>query len=229
MDINILYQDNDIIVCIKPRGVLSQADESGNENMCTIIEEHLKAQKKPVYVGVIHRLDVGVSGVMVYAISKKAAAKLSAVISDKQKCQKTYLAAVHGEFEEKSGIMRDLLFKDTHLGKSYVVSTQRKGVKEAILDYEVLEQNCGFSLVKATLHTGRTHQIRVQFASRGHSLTGDKKYGARDQFRSIGLFSHSLSFPHPITDKTMSFFALPDKDDEPWCSFTYFDNKKTEA
>lgn len=229
MDIKILYEDQDIIVCIKPRGILSQADESGNENMCSVLQRHLEAQKKTPYVAVIHRLDVGVPGVMVYAVSKKAAAKLSSQISDKEICTKKYLAAVHGTFEEKSGNMRDLLFKDTRLGKSYVVNSTRKGVKEASLDYEVLEEQNELSLVKVTLHTGRTHQIRVQFASRAHSLTGDKKYGARDEYRSIGLFSHYLSFPHPTTGKVMTFSAFPEKDDSAFSVFEYFDNKKTEA
>lgn len=229
MDLNILYEDSQIIVCIKPRGMLSQSDESGKESMCTLIEKHLVEQKKPVYVGVIHRLDVAVSGVMVYAVSKNAASKLSSVISDKEKCEKTYIAAVHGTFSEKKGEMHDLLFKDTHLGKSYVVNSKRKGVKDASLEYEVLEETDRFSLVRIKLHTGRTHQIRVQFASRAHSLLGDKKYGARDEFRNIGLFSHTLTFPHPTTGKSMSFCAYPEKELEPWDQFMYFENKKTEA
>ena len=129
---------------------------------------------------------------------------------------KQYLAVICGRPENESGQYRDLLFKDTHLSKSFVVDRMRKGVKEAVLSYELLghSQNENLSLVKITLHTGRTHQIRVQFSSRGTPLSGDKKYGARDGKNILGLFSYSISFTHPVSGKTMAFSALPDEGED---------------
>ena len=211
-DIKILHEDRDIIVCIKPSGVLSQSDESGGASLVSQLEEHIRSQGKEPYVGVVHRLDAGVGGVMVYAKTKAAAGKLSAYVSDKEKFQKRYLAIICGSPEQDFGVYRDLLFKDTHLSKSFVVDKMRKGVKEASLEYEKIafDEREGLSLVKILLHTGRTHQIRVQFSSRKTPLSGDKKYGARDGRSAIGLWSYSLSFPHPISGKKMDFHALPE-------------------
>lgn len=211
-DIKILHEDRDIIVCIKPCGILSQSDESGGESMVSLLEEHIKSGGHTPYVAVIHRLDAMVGGVMVYAKSKVAAGKLSAQIADKEKFQKRYLAALCGKPCENFGIYRDLLFKDTHLSKSFVVDRMRKGVKEASLEYELIDfcESENLSLVKILLHTGRTHQIRVQFSSRGTPLSGDKKYGAKDGRNAIGLWSYSLDFAHPVNGKQMSFSALPD-------------------
>ena len=123
---------------------------------------------------------------------------------------------------EKNAVLCDLLFKDTHLGKSFVVDRMRKGVKQASLEYELLTHTDNLSLVRITLHTGRTHQIRVQFSSRGHSLFGDKKYGARDGGKNIGLFAYSLGFVHPETKKYLEFSALPDYSVCPWNEFESF-------
>lgn len=221
MPLDILYEDKHIIVCKKPAGILSQASENGEETMCTLIEAHMREQGQEPYVGVIHRLDRGVGGVMVYAKTKLAAAKLSAQVAEKDTFKKQYFAAVHGKPQEDIGQMRDLLFKDTHLGKSFVVDKIRKGVKEALLEYELLSYNneLDISLIKVKLHTGRTHQIRVQFSSRKMPLCGDKKYGARDSFKSTGLWSYSLGFVHPVNGKAMEFCELPEKDYEPWNCF----------
>ncbi len=211
----ILFEDNHIVVLIKPVGMLSQGDESGDESIVSFLEKAFS------YVGVIHRLDRGVGGVMVYAKTKKAAGKLSAIVADKELFCKSYLVVCHGRPKEAFGEMHDLLFKDSFLNKSYTVDRMRKGVKEASLEYSLIayDEKTELSLVKVKLHTGRTHQIRVQFSSRGMPLAGDKKYGARDNFKNIGLFSSNLSFSHPETQKPVDIGALPDYSVEPWSIF----------
>ena len=214
-EFDILFEDDDIAVIVKPEGLLSQSDESGDESIVSLLEKRIS------YVGVIHRLDRGVGGVMVYAKNKAAAAKLSAVVADKDVFSKTYLVLCHGKPENTSGEMHDLLFKDRHLNKSYTVERKRKGVKDASLEYTLIsyDEEYDLSLVKVKLHTGRTHQIRVQFASRKMPLAGDKKYGAKDNFKSIGLFSSNLAFPHPKSGKEVDFGALPDHSKAPWNIF----------
>ena len=199
----ILFEDKDILVCIKPQGIVSQSDEK-SESMISVLEEHTGGTVYP-----LHRLDREVGGVMVYAKSHFAAAALSKDIAE-YKFKKEYMALVHGKPESNKGEMRDLLFKDSRKNKSYVVKRMRKGVKEALLEYEVLNSKDGLSLVRVLLHTGRTHQIRVQFASRKMSLVGDKKYGADDDFKNIGLWSYRIAFNHPKTKQTLVFEKMPD-------------------
>lgn len=200
---DILYEDSSVIVCIKPRGILSQADKNGGESMITRLSEHTGGEIYPV-----HRLDKETGGVMVYAKTKKAAAKLSRDISE-HRFYKEYLALVHGVPEENSGTLCDLLFHDRAKNKSYVVKRERAGVKKAELYYEVLEtkEKDGekYSLLRVVLHTGRTHQIRVQLAHRKMPLSGDRKYGAKDAFENLGLLSAKLKFTHPETGEEMEF------------------------
>lgn len=198
--LEILYSDHDIAVIIKPAGVLS---EDGEGSVCELIRESLGVEK--VYP--IHRLDRDVGGVMVYALSKKAAASLSRAVAENA-LEKVYLAVVHGTPAEKCGVYSDLLFKDSKKNKSFVVKRERKGVRYAELSYEVLTAAVDRSLVRVKLHTGRSHQIRVQFSSRGMPLFGDRKYGAQDEEKQIALFSHSLTFPHP-SGKNMTFSVTP--------------------
>lgn len=194
-----LYQDDALIVCIKPRGVLSQ-EASGQANMVSLLRECANSEIFPV-----HRLDREVTGVMVYAKTKAAAAALSAQIAA-HTFQKIYLARVHGVPEPPKGTWEDLLFKDSAKNKVFVVRRERKGVKRAVLSYEVLAVDAqGNALVKIALQTGRTHQIRVQFASRRHPLLGDRKYGARDEATFLHLQSQSLAFSHPVTGEQMTF------------------------
>ncbi len=200
MHMKILYNDGDIAVVIKPTGLLSQADASGGESVISQLREIYGCEIYP-----LHRLDKGVCGVMVYAKNKFAASKLSADIAE-HRFIKEYLAVVHGEISG-SGEMKDLLFKDSRKNKSYIVNRMRKGVKEALLSYESLKTNGKLSLVRVLLHTGRTHQIRVQFSSRKMSLAGDRKYGANDEFGDIGLMSYRISFKHPKTNEKMEFTA----------------------
>lgn len=195
----ILFEDKNIIVCVKPRGLLSQADSGGGESMVSRLCEHTKGEVYP-----LHRLDREVGGVMVYAKTRQAAATLSKQISE-HSLKKEYIALVNGQPDKASGEMRDLLFKDSRKNKSYVVKRERKGVKEAVLEYNLIEKGDAYSKVLILLHTGRTHQIRVQFASRKMPLAGDRKYGASDDFKFIGLWSYRITFAHPMTNETISF------------------------
>lgn len=179
---DILYQTKDVVVCIKPVGVDSEKGMPG------LLAEALGGSFYPV-----HRLDQGVGGLMVFARSPKAAAELSALIAQGQ-LSKEYLALVHGCPEDTEGRMEDLLWKDSRKNKVYVVSRQRAGAKKAALRYRVLRKG-EKSLVWVYLETGRSHQIRVQFASRGFPLVGDHKYGSRARENNIHLFSAGLTFP----------------------------------
>lgn len=199
----ILFEDNEILVCIKPVGIVSQSDNKA-ESMISFLEQRTGNTVYP-----LHRLDREVSGVMVYAKSHFAASVLSSDIAE-HRFKKEYMALIHGKPETAQGEMRDLLFKDSRKNKSYVVNRMRKGVKEALLEYEVLNSKDGLSLVKVLLHTGRTHQIRVQFASRKMPLAGDRKYGANDDYKNIGLWSYKITFKHPKTKETLEFEKMPD-------------------
>ena len=196
----IICNNEEFVTVIKPFGVSSQ--ENGRDGLPDIIKREL--QLSEIYT--VHRLDTVTSGVMVYAKTKKAAAVLSKGITDGT-FQKEYLAVVHGEVSPEKGIMEDFLFKDSRKNKSFVVKNERKGVKKASLEYEVTEVKNGLSLVKIKLHTGRTHQIRVQFSSRRHPVYGDGKYGASDNIPFIALFSHRISFISPENGERVSFVS----------------------
>ncbi len=201
---NIIFEDKHIIVCQKERGILSQ-EGSGKDNMPHRLKELTGGE---IYV--VHRLDREVGGLMVFAKTQKAAAGLSKQVTDRT-MKKEYLAVVHGESSE--GIMEDLLFFDKSKNKSFIAKKERKGVKRALLEYRTLEFRAESSLVRIELHTGRTHQIRVQFASRKMPLYGDRRYGAKDDSKTIALWSCSLSFLHPEIDEQMSFELLPHGDE----------------
>ncbi len=202
----ILYEDASVIVCIKPAALVSEQtpDQTGFAD--------LLAAHNGGYIGIVHRLDRGVGGVMVYAKTPTAAASLSRAVQE-HRLEKEYLALVHGTPIEPSGEMRDLLFHDRRLNKSFVVTRTRAGVKEAILDYVAQksldsDEYGTLTLVRIKLHTGRTHQIRVQFSSRRLPLLGDGKYGASDRC-PIALFSTRIAFTHPKTGKSLCFDAIP--------------------
>ena len=210
----ILFEDSEVIVLVKPVGVPSETTQNGEKG----ILDSLKNQQGLNDVFLLHRLDRNVGGVMVFAKTKKSAAHISKQIQENT-FKKTYLAVVDGIIEEKQGVYKDLLFKDSSKNRSYVVNRMRKGVKEASLEYVVLNENENKSLVKVTLHTGRTHQIRVQFSSRKTPLCGDIKYGSKDRESDIALFSHSISFCHPVTEEILTFTDLPEKENYPWNLF----------
>lgn len=209
--IEILFQDSHIVVCVKPVGVLSQCD--GQMDMVALLKEQVGAEIFPV-----HRLDRNVGGVMAFARNAKAAATLSGQIQNGG-FVKRYFAAVQGVPLPASGEMTDLLFKDSRSGKTFVVDRPRKGVKEARLAYCTVHSAEGKSLVLVRLFTGRTHQIRAQFASRRMPLLGDGKYGSRDKQCDIALWSYKVSFTHPTSGEPMDFAAYPDMNQYPWNCF----------
>ena len=201
----VLFEDENLIVAIKERGLLSEEHES-KPNMVRSLKEVTGGEIYPV-----HRLDKDVGGVMVYAKTKSAAASLSAQAGDRT-MKKTYLAILHGKPQEESGSLEDLLFFDKGKNKSFVVKKERRGVKKALLNYRVISQKDGNALTEIELLTGRTHQIRVQFASRKMPLFGDRRYGAKDESRSIALWSKEISFLNPITKVRMTFCKLSEEE-----------------
>ena len=211
--LNVLYEDNHVIVVEKPVNIPSQGDKTGDVDMLSIVKHYLKEKyQKPgeVYLGLIHRLDRPVGGVMVFAKTSKAAARLSEQVRTKQ-FEKQYLVVVDGKMQQEKGILEDYLLKNERNNISKVVKEGTKNAKLASLDYEVLKyaEDIQLSVVKVNLHTGRHHQIRVQFASRGHSLYGDQKYGTRGRGKQIALWAYKLSFYHPITKQKLTFQVLP--------------------
>ena len=210
----ILYEDTHLLLIEKPMGVPSQETEGD----CV----PRRLADRGYAVKVVHRLDKPTGGVMVYARTDKAAAKLSALVGQHDRFQKEYLAVVQGCPDEAQGTYTDLLYHDVRRNKSYVVDRPRKGVREAKLDFVVLEtvttDEGTFSLLRVRLHTGRTHQIRVQFASRKMPLYGDSRYGGV-KGAYLGLWSHRLTLPHPITDNSLTSTSNPDWSVAPWCYF----------
>lgn len=205
----ILYEDKEFIVCIKPCGISSQKDKSGSsDNMVDILQKYINDNGEKGEICVVHRLDKNVGGVMVYAKNNSSAAYLSKLIQDR-KFTKEYYAVIKGCPLEKTGVMEDLLFKDSSKNKSFVVKRIRKGVKKASLEYECMATSevngVQISLIRIKLHTGRTHQIRVQFASRKMPLLGDGKYGSRDNKCEVALWSHKIGFEHNITHEYIEF------------------------
>lgn len=211
--LNVIYEDNHIIVVEKPVNIPSQGDKTGDVDMLTIIKEYLKEKyNKPgnVYLGLVHRLDRPVGGVMVFAKTSKAASRLSNQVREKQ-FQKTYLVIANGEMEANKGTLQDYLLKNEKVNMSRVVKEGTKNSKLAVLDYEVLkyDKQLNLSVLKINLHTGRHHQIRVQLSSREHSIYGDQKYGGRGHGKQIALWAYNLKLFHPITNNQMEFKCIP--------------------
>ena len=202
-DMEIIYQDNEIIVAVKPGRVLS-TDEPGG--MPELVREALGDPRADVRT--VHRLDRVVSGLMVLARNATAASELSRQIRE-DVFQKEYLAVVHGKPAAESGMLTDLLLRDKARKMTMVVDCPERGAQEAILDYKVLRANETMSRVWVGLKTGRTHQIRVQFASRGMPLVGERKYAVLEDDCEIALWSHRLGFYHPATMKRMTFEKEP--------------------
>lgn len=211
--LNIIYEDNHIIVVEKPVNIPSQGDKTGDIDMLTLIKQYIKEKyNKPgdVYLGLVHRLDRPVGGIMVFAKTSKAAARLSEQVRVKD-FKKRYLVVVNGKMEEQKGILEDYLLKNEKANMSKVVKEGTKNSKLASLEYEVLKYNSeiDLSVLKIDLHTGRHHQIRVQLSSRSHSIYGDQKYGGRGHGKQIALWAYELKFLHPITKEQMTFKILP--------------------
>ena len=205
-NLNILYEDNHIIVVEKPVNILSQADNTKDADMLTLIKAYLKEKyHKPgnVFLGLVHRLDRPVGGVMVFAKTSKAASRLSQSMNEGL-FHKSYYAVVNGILSKKEDTLIDYLEKTED--KKVLLNTPNG--KKAILHYKVIEEQDNLSLVDISLETGRYHQIRVQFASRGYPLYGDQLYGKQDK-EQIALCAYKLSFPHPITKEIISFSIKP--------------------
>lgn len=214
----IIYEDNHLLVVEKKPNILVQSDVTNDVDLLTILKNYLKEKyNKPgnVYLGLVHRLDRPVGGIMVFAKTSKAAQRLSDAIKNHE-VKKTYLAVIEGNLNDKSGIMEDYLLKINEENRTIV---DKKG-KYAKLEYEVLEEQANLSLVKINLLTGRSHQIRVQFSSRNHPLWGDQKYNKNALVgEQIALWAYKLKFNHPTTKESMEFVDMPPTDKYPWNIF----------
>lgn len=204
--INILYEDNHIIVVIKENNIPVQKDSSNDIDLITLIKKYIKEKyNKPgnVYLGLVHRLDRPVGGVMVFAKTSKAASRLSKLIRDKN-IEKKYVALVHNKTKEHEKFI-DYLYKDEKTNTSYV---NKKG-KESILEYKLIKYINNMSLIDINLLTGRHHQIRVQMSYHGHPIYGDMKYGIDNEKIQIHLWCYHLKFKHPTKDQIMEFNYYP--------------------
>ena len=215
--IDIIYEDNHVLVVEKPVNILVQADDTHDKDLLSILKEDIKKRyQKPgnVYLGLVHRLDRPVGGIMVFAKTSKAASRLSEQVRNHQ-IQKKYYAIVEGNLDKKQGTLRDYLKKNEKLNKVFI---DRSG-KESILNYLVVDSKENYSLVDIDLKTGRSHQIRVQFSSRNHPLYGDQKYNKNSKIgEQIALYAYELSFYHPITKDKMTFNKKPSRT-FPWSLF----------
>lgn len=212
-DIEVIFEDGDILVINKPAGALSEDSPKGEKGIISLL---LNENRKEIFL--LHRLDREVGGVMVFAKNKKSASALSTAVA-KGDFRKVYLAVTDGIPENDGGVYKDLLFKDSKKNRSFVVNRMRKGVREASLEYRVLGKTENKALVQVLLHTGRTHQIRVQFSSRKTPLTFDGRYGSKERGGSIALYSHGISFTHPRTAEAVVFTSDPDFEKYPWNLF----------
>lgn len=209
----LLYTDSRIVVCIKPAGVLSTDEPGGMPELL----RRMLGEGKDGCVRVVHRLDRPVGGVMVYARSRMADSLLSGQVQ-RRELEKEYLAVVEGRLPEKAGLLEDWLQRDRRTRTTAAVSRPGPEARPAALRYETLAEETGRSLVRIRLLTGRTHQIRAQFSSRGYPLCGDRKYGAKTG-GDIALWSYRIAFTHPQTGERMAFSALP-PDGAPWNDFS---------
>lgn len=221
MPVSILHCDERVIVCVKPAGLLSERG-----GLPELLEAQCGGRIWPV-----HRLDKEVGGVMVYARDRETAAALSAAIAERR-VEKEYLAVVEGRPETESAELRDLLYHDAARSKSYVVKRERKGVRQAALRYRLLSsaetEQGPLSLLRIRLLTGRSHQIRVQFASQKLPLCGDARYGSRRRGEGVALWAAALVFPDPADGRERRFEALP-PETVPWTLFSLHNNKPEEG
>ncbi len=213
-DVTILYQDAHLAVAVKPAGVLSE--DGDGASMPALLREHYRAAGQNDYIATVHRLDRIVGGVMVFSRRREITGKLTEAVRE-HRVTKEYLAVLRGHPAEPEATLTDLLFRDAAHNKSYVVKRMRRGVREASLDYRELGRTDALSLVRVRLHTGRTHQIRVQFASRGLPLLGDIRYGSKAAC-GPALWSYRLHFVHPVTGEAVDCTCPPPKE-YPWSLF----------
>lgn len=226
-DLIVLYEDNHVIVVLKPQNVPSCEDETKDKDLLTVIKEHIKEKENKqgnVYVGLVHRLDRPTGGVMVYAKSSKAAARLSEQMQNGD-FEKKYAAVLAGELKTKRATLTNYLKKNPINNMVYVCPPVTEGAKFAELEYDVLEEKSGLTLALIKLHTGRSHQIRVQMANVGAPVYGDMRYGGEKAKKGkLALWAVSLSFTHPVSKERLCFKIQPPSDLIPW---KYFDTEKT--
>ena len=198
-DLTIVYEDRSLLLCVKPVGVLSEDSENG-ASMPHLLRQHNAAAHQPDYIATVHRLDKVTGGLMLFSRQRAVTGRLIAAVAE-HRVEKEYLAVLRGHPPEKEGELIDLLFRDAAKNKSYVVKRMRKGVREAKLSYRTLAETDKLTLVRVRLFTGRTHQIRVQFSSRGLPLLGDIRYGSKDANCSTALWSYRLASHHGRADR----------------------------
>ena len=222
-DVTVLYEDNHLLVVVKPQNLPVQADETQDLDLLTLLKTYLKEKyQKPgnVFLGLVHRLDRPTGGVMVFAKNSKSAKRLSEAIREGN-VEKEYLTVLAGSVREKKGTLVNYLKKNPNSNTVMIVPSSTEGAKRAELDYEVLEEKFPVSLVKVLLKTGRSHQIRVQFAGKNAPVFGDARYG-KDPYRKgfyLALWAYRLCFDHPVSGERMVFLAYPPQDREPWKKF----------
>lgn len=218
----ILYEDNHVIVVLKPQMVACCPDESGDYNLFDCVKDYLKeAYNKPgnAFLGLVHRLDRPTGGVMVFAKTSKAAARLSEQMKNGG-FEKKYYAVLCGSPAKKKAVLENYLRKNSINNTVYVCTQTEEGAKFASLEYEIKEEKLGLSLAEITLHTGRTHQIRVQTSAINCPVYGDMRYGGEKAVKGkLALWAYSLRFKHPTTGESMKFMIEPPRDEAPWKLF----------
>ncbi|HBV03607.1 RNA pseudouridine synthase [Mammaliicoccus lentus] len=224
MHINVLYEDNHLLIVEKPVNIAVQEDASKDMDLLNMLKSYIKEKyNKPgdVYLGLVHRLDRPVGGVMVFARTSKAASRLSNELR-KQQIYRKYKAIIRGTLPNKQGELVDYLYKDRKKNLVSVVSSKNKDGKKAILEYKVLSKKDNLSMLEVELKTGRSHQIRVQLANQGTPLYGDQKYGehVNKHGQQIALWASSLSVKHPTKDEMITVESEPPKE-YPWAEFTH--------
>ena len=219
----ILFEDNHILVVMKEQNLASCPDESGDENLLDLLKDYLKrTYEKPgnVYLGLVHRLDRPTGGVMVFAKTSKAAGRLAEQMKTGD-FEKRYLTVLNGAPGPESGKLVNYLKKNTINNMVYLSTEGTDGAKYAALDYRVLEKRGGLALTEVKLHTGRSHQIRVQFAGIAHPVYGDMRYGGEFAIKGrLALWAYSLAFTHPVTKERMRFLSEPPAEETPWKFFS---------
>lgn len=220
--LNIVFEDNHILVVVKPQNVPTQEDSSKDKDMLTMLKEYLKeTYNKPgnVYLGLVHRLDRPTGGLMVFAKTSKAASRLSESIRNKE-IEKNYLACVLGTPKDRRADLVNYLKKDTKNNIVAIAPQSEEGAKKAELTYNTLEHNEKFSLLEMKLHTGRSHQIRVQLSYIKHPVFGDVKYGGNlVKGANLALWAYQLKFAHPVTKQNLNFISFPPVEELPWKYF----------
>lgn len=221
-DLIILHEDNHIIVVLKPQNVPSCEDQSKDKDMLTIIKEYIKVTYNKtgnVYLGLVHRLDRPTGGVMVFAKSSKAASRLSEQLRDGD-FEKRYFAVLSGVPREEKATLTHYMKKNAVNNMVYVCPSTVQGAKFAELEYQLIDKKDELSLVDVRLHTGRSHQIRVQMNAIGCPVYGDMRYGGEKAKKgNLALWAYYLSFTHPVSKERMVFRVQPPKDNAPWCNF----------